>query len=154
MNRLLYLTPTSLDGYISDDGNYEWSAPDEEVLGFINDLMRPVGLSLYGRRTYETMAVWATPEVDRLFEIAGADLHAENAARTRVRAAGHSRAPWRCLHRRPDSRGARDPRQDRRRTSPDRCAADPRRREADRRFARGTVYLRYCCLNSPTTTIS
>jgi dihydrofolate reductase len=63
MAELVYFTPTSLDGYIADDGNFEWSAPDEEVLGFINDLMRPIGMYLYGRKTYETMAIWETPDV-------------------------------------------------------------------------------------------
>jgi dihydrofolate reductase len=63
MAKLIYATPTSLDGYIADDGNFEWSAPDEQVFAFISDTLRPVGTYLYGRRTYETMAVWATPDV-------------------------------------------------------------------------------------------
>jgi len=63
MPHLLYFTPTSLDGFIADDGKYDWSAPDEDVLAFINDLMRPIGTYLYGRKTYETMAVWETPNV-------------------------------------------------------------------------------------------
>lgn len=63
MPNLLYFTPTSLDSYIADDGKYDWSAPDEDVLAFINDVMRPIGTYLYGRKTYETMAVWETPEV-------------------------------------------------------------------------------------------
>jgi dihydrofolate reductase len=63
MAKLLYATPTSLDGYIADDGNFAWAAPDDEGHAFINDLMRPVGMYLYGRRMYETMAVWETPEV-------------------------------------------------------------------------------------------
>lgn len=63
MAKLIYFTPVSLDGYISDDGNYNWSVPTEEVHVFINDLMRPIGTYLYGRKTYETMSVWETPEV-------------------------------------------------------------------------------------------
>ena len=64
MAKLIYLTPTSLDGYIADEtGTPEWSAPDEEGFAFISDLLRPIGMYLYGRKTYETMAVWATPEV-------------------------------------------------------------------------------------------
>ena len=62
MGKLLYVTPTSLDGYISDDGNFAWSEPSEDAFAFITDLMRPIGLYLYGRKTYETMAVWQTPE--------------------------------------------------------------------------------------------
>ncbi len=63
MAKLIYATPTSLDGYIADDGNFEWSAPDEEEFAFISDVLRPIGMYLYGRRTYETMAVWETPDV-------------------------------------------------------------------------------------------
>src|SRR5262249_14686649 len=64
MATLIYFTPTSLDGYIADEtGNFDWSAPDEEVFAFINDLVRPIGMYLYGRKTYETMALSETPEV-------------------------------------------------------------------------------------------
>jgi dihydrofolate reductase len=64
MAKLIYFMPTSLDGYIVDEtGSPDWSAPDEEVMGFINDLCRPVGIYLYGRKNYETMTVWETPEV-------------------------------------------------------------------------------------------
>jgi dihydrofolate reductase len=63
MAKLIYATPTSLDGFIADDGNFEWATPDEEWFPFINDLLRPIGTYLYGRRTYETMAVWETPDV-------------------------------------------------------------------------------------------
>ena len=63
MAKLIYATPTSLDGYIADDGNFEWSEPDDEVFAFISNVLRPIGTYLYGRRTYETMAVWETPDV-------------------------------------------------------------------------------------------
>jgi dihydrofolate reductase len=63
MAKLIYATPTSLDGYIANDGNFDWSAPDEEVLAFINDVERPIGIYLYGRKMYETMAIWETPDV-------------------------------------------------------------------------------------------
>jgi len=63
MARLIYFTPASLDGYIADDGNFAWSAPGEEAFALINDLHRPIGTYLYGRKEYETMAVWQTPEV-------------------------------------------------------------------------------------------
>jgi len=62
MAKLIYVTPTSLDGYISDE-NYDWAAPDEEGFAFINDLQRPIGVYLYGRKMYQTMAVWQTPDV-------------------------------------------------------------------------------------------
>src|SRR5215218_4722195 len=61
MAKLLYVMNTSLDGYIADeDGKFDWGAPDEEYYSFINDLERPVGTYLYGRRLYELMAVWET----------------------------------------------------------------------------------------------
>src|SRR6266566_2335659 len=59
MARLIYSAITSLDGYVADeDGNFDWAAPDEEVHSFINDLERPVGTYLYGRRMYDVMAYW------------------------------------------------------------------------------------------------
>jgi dihydrofolate reductase len=58
---LIYSAITSLDGYIEDDdGNFDWAEPDEEVHSFVNELERPVGTYLYGRRMYETMAGWET----------------------------------------------------------------------------------------------
>lgn len=61
MARLIYAAITSLDGYVADaSGGFAWAAPDEEVHAFINDLERPVGTHLYGRRMYEVMAVWQT----------------------------------------------------------------------------------------------
>ncbi len=59
MAKLIYSAITSLDGYIADeDGNFDWAAPDEEVHTFVNDLERPVGTYLYGRRMYEVMVAW------------------------------------------------------------------------------------------------
>ena len=61
MTRLIYSAITSLDGYVADEnGTFDWAAPDEEVHIFINDLERPVGTYLYGRRMYEVMVVWET----------------------------------------------------------------------------------------------
>jgi dihydrofolate reductase len=61
MAKLIYSAITSLDGYVADaDGNFDWAVPDEEVHTFINDLERPVGTYLYGRRMYETMVGWET----------------------------------------------------------------------------------------------
>ena len=41
-----------------EDGKFDWAEPDEEVHTFVNDLERPVGTYLYGRRLYEVMAAW------------------------------------------------------------------------------------------------
>ena len=61
MVKLIYSAITSLDGYVADeDGNFDWAAPDEEVHSFVNDLERPVGTYLYGRRMYEVMVYWET----------------------------------------------------------------------------------------------
>jgi len=62
LGKLIYSAITSLDGYVADtNGDFDWSAPDEEVHAFINDLERPVGTYLFGRRMYEVMAVWEDP---------------------------------------------------------------------------------------------
>jgi dihydrofolate reductase len=61
MAKLIYAAITSLDGYTEDaTGAFDWSAPDAEVHAFVNDLERPIGTYLYGRRMYETMVYWAT----------------------------------------------------------------------------------------------
>ncbi len=61
MAALIYSTIASLDGYIADEqGQFGWARPDEEVHAFVNDLVRPVGTHLYGRRMYETMVPWET----------------------------------------------------------------------------------------------
>ena len=59
MAKLIYVANVSLDGFIEDaHGSFEWAAPIDEIFVFITDLVRPVGAYLYGRRMYETMAVW------------------------------------------------------------------------------------------------
>jgi dihydrofolate reductase len=56
---LIYSAIVSLDGYTNDEeGKFDWGAPDEEVLAFINDLERPVSTYLYGRQMYEVMRYW------------------------------------------------------------------------------------------------
>jgi dihydrofolate reductase len=57
----VYAAITSLDGYVADeDGKFDWAEPDEEVHAFVNDLERPIGTHLYGRRLYEVMVAWET----------------------------------------------------------------------------------------------
>ena len=61
MAQLIYSAIMSIDGFIEDEGgNFDWAFPDEAQHQFINDLMRPIGTHLYGRKMYETMAVWET----------------------------------------------------------------------------------------------
>ena len=61
MAKLIYSAITSLDGYVADeDGRFDWAAPDAEVHRFVNDLERPIGTYLYGRRMYEVMVFWET----------------------------------------------------------------------------------------------
>ncbi len=63
MAKLIYFTPMSLDGLIAGENDrLDWAAPSEEVLAFINDRHRPIGAYLYGRKEYEAMQVWETPE--------------------------------------------------------------------------------------------
>lgn len=65
MAKLIYSAIASLDGYIADaDGNFDWSAPDEQVHQFLNDLERPVGTFLLGRRMYEVLVYWEIAHTD------------------------------------------------------------------------------------------
>ena len=61
MAKLIYLTNVSIDGYIEDEhGTSAWLPRNDEVFAFTTDLLRSAGTLLYGRRLYETMAVWET----------------------------------------------------------------------------------------------
>jgi dihydrofolate reductase len=62
MAKLIYSAITSLDGYVADeDGNFDWAEPDEDVHTVVNELERPIGTYLYGRRMYEVMVAWEDP---------------------------------------------------------------------------------------------
>ena len=61
MGSLVYTGLVSLDGYVVDaSGSFDWAMPDEQVHAFVNELERPVGTHLYGRRLYEVMLAWET----------------------------------------------------------------------------------------------
>src|SRR4051794_10529088 len=61
MAKLIYVTNTSLDGFIEDEqGGFDFTDKDDEQFAFITDVVRPIGTWLYGRRLYEMMAVWET----------------------------------------------------------------------------------------------
>jgi dihydrofolate reductase len=65
MAKLIYSAIASLDGYVEDkEGRFDWAMPDEEVHAFVNDLERPIGTYLYGRRMYETMVFWETANAE------------------------------------------------------------------------------------------
>ena len=70
--KLIYSAIASADGYIEDpDGSIDWGMPDEELLGFINELEQPARTYLYGRRMYEAMLYWETAHTTvqpRLFQ--------------------------------------------------------------------------------------
>jgi dihydrofolate reductase len=64
MAKLIYVAITSLDGYVADKtGNFDWAAPDAEVHTFVNDLTRPIGTHLYGRRMYEVLVAWESDDI-------------------------------------------------------------------------------------------
>ena len=64
MSKLIYFIPTSLDGFIAGEtDNLDWATPDEAVSALINDVHRPIGTYLYGRKNYEVMTGWQTPDV-------------------------------------------------------------------------------------------
>jgi dihydrofolate reductase len=61
--KLIYSAIASLDCYVADEeGKFDWSAPDEEVHSFVNELERPIGTYLLGRRMYEVLAYWETAD--------------------------------------------------------------------------------------------
>src|SRR6516225_2262494 len=61
MSKLIYITNTSLDGYVEDEtGAFDWVNPDQ-VFAFLTELLRPIGTHFYWRRLYETMAAWDAP---------------------------------------------------------------------------------------------
>ncbi len=61
MTKLIYVTNMSLDGYIEDErGGINFFPVDDEVFRSHTNLLQSVGTFLYGRRLYESMAVWET----------------------------------------------------------------------------------------------
>jgi dihydrofolate reductase len=65
MRSVTYSMGVSLDGYIvGPDGNFNWTAPDDEVFRSHIDEIRGVGVYVLGRRLYETMLYWETADQD------------------------------------------------------------------------------------------
>ena len=64
MAKLIYSMLTSLDGYVADEtGNFDWAAPDEDVHAFVNDVARPIGTMLLGRRMYDVLVAWESDDM-------------------------------------------------------------------------------------------
>ncbi|MEV7959988.1 dihydrofolate reductase family protein [Streptomyces sp. NPDC058316] len=65
MRSVTYSMSVSLDGYIvGPDGDFNWTAPAEEVFRSWIDEIREVDVHLLGRRLYETMLYWETADQD------------------------------------------------------------------------------------------
>ncbi|ASN22737.1 deaminase [Streptomyces pluripotens] len=65
MRSVTYSMGISLDGYtVGPEGDFNWTAPDEEVFRFVTDQVREVDVHLMGRRLYETMLYWETADQD------------------------------------------------------------------------------------------
>jgi dihydrofolate reductase len=61
MARLIYASNMSVDGFTEDKrGAFDWAPPDDDVFAAITDRMASAGTYLYGRRMYETLALWET----------------------------------------------------------------------------------------------
>ena len=127
MAKLIYSAITSADGYVEDAaGRFDWAAPGEELLCFVNDLERPVRTYLYGRRMYETMLYWETAHTvrrpaafrpgvhqhlagsrqDRVLKDTRISVERQNTDRTDLRSR-HGPAPEVGHRARPDCRGCR-----------------------------------------------
>ncbi len=72
MGTLRYFATASVDGFVTDSaGGFDWAAPDPEMHAFVNDIVRPAGTYLFGRRMYETMLYWETADTsDRSHAVA------------------------------------------------------------------------------------
>jgi dihydrofolate reductase len=65
MRKVIYSMGVSLDGFIAGpDGDFSWTAPDEELHRFHNERVRELGGHLLGRRLYEEMLYWETADED------------------------------------------------------------------------------------------
>jgi dihydrofolate reductase len=64
MAKLIYSAFTSLDGYVADEtGNFDWAELSDEVHAYINSRESQIGTYLFGRKIYEAVAVWESPDV-------------------------------------------------------------------------------------------
>jgi dihydrofolate reductase len=65
MGRVVYSLTVSLDGFVETrERGLDWTAPEADLLRFLTDQTRAMGMLLHGRRMYELMAAaWTTPEM-------------------------------------------------------------------------------------------
>lgn len=62
MGSLTYTATVSVDGYAADaSGDFNWSAPGEDVFRFHVERMDAVVHEVLGRRTYQLMEYWQAP---------------------------------------------------------------------------------------------
>ena len=91
MAKLIYASNMSLDGWTEDErGAFDWAPPDDDVFVFITELMRSAGTYLYGRRMYETLAVWETDTT----RADHSDLMADYASDGRLLTRSSTPRPW------------------------------------------------------------
>jgi dihydrofolate reductase len=58
---LIFSMSLSVDGFVNDrNGEFDWTAPDDELMRFHHDEVAGLGAYLLGRRLYETMLPWLT----------------------------------------------------------------------------------------------
>ena len=63
MARIVYSMMVSLDGYIAGpDGDIGLPVPEEALHRHFNDMMEQTSMELCGRRMYEAMRFWDSPE--------------------------------------------------------------------------------------------
>lgn len=63
MARIVYSMMVSLDGYIArPDGDIGLPVPEEALHQHFNDMMEQTSMELCGRRMYEAMRFWDSPE--------------------------------------------------------------------------------------------
>ncbi|MGJ9414290.1 dihydrofolate reductase family protein [Aeromicrobium sp. CF4.19] len=82
MAKLIYASNMSVNGFTEDaHGGFDWAPPDDDMFAAITDLMASAGTYLYGRRMYETLAVWETePAMAERSDLAARYAHVWQAA--------------------------------------------------------------------------
>ncbi len=70
---LIFSMGVSVDGFVADrDGDFNWTAPDDEVFAAHLARVQSLGAYIMGRRLYEMMRVWETDPAIRSDELRAA----------------------------------------------------------------------------------